>query len=53
MCKQAVPRFGMSITESFPNSIDLAVINAYDKGAVIQILTVLGHVYHIAVGSIR
>ena len=36
----------------FSNSIDLAVINEYDKGAVMQISTVLGHVYHIACRSI-
>ena len=34
---QAVPRFDMSITETFPNSIDLAVINECDKIAVIKI----------------
>ena len=48
MCYQAVPRFGMSIRESFLNSIDLAVINEYDKGAVMLIATVLGHVYLVA-----
>ena len=38
----------MLITETFPNSIDFAVINEYDKGAVMHISTVLGHVYHVA-----
>ena len=32
----------------FFNSIDLAVLNECDKDAVMQILTVLGQVYHIA-----
>ena len=38
----------MSIRETFSNSIDFAVINEYDKDAVMQIWTVLGHVYHVA-----
>ena len=44
----AVPRFGMSKTETFSNSIDLAAINEYDKDIVMQIWTVLVHVYHVA-----
>ena len=47
MCWQAVPRFGMTITETFAKSIDLAVFNEYDKDAAIQILTVLAYVYHV------
>ena len=42
----------MSIRETFSNSIDLALINESDRGAVMQISTMLGHVYHIAYGSI-
>ena len=42
------PTLGMSITETFSNSINLAMINESDKGAVMQISTVLGHTYHIA-----
>ena len=38
----------MEKAETFPNSIDLAVINEYDKEAVMQIATVLGKVYHVA-----
>ena len=38
----------MSIRETFSNSIDLAVINEYDKGAVTKISIVLGCVYHVA-----
>ena len=38
----------MSIRETFSNSGDLAVINGYDKYAVVQISTVLGYVYHVA-----
>ena len=38
----------MSIRAPFSNSIDLVVINEYDKGAVKQISAVLGHVYHVA-----
>ena len=41
-------RFYMLIIETFFDSIDFAVINEYDKGAVIQIPTLLGHVYHVA-----
>ena len=41
MCLQAVPRFGMSIRETFSNSISLPVTNEYDKGAVMKISTVL------------
>ena len=37
-----------SIRETFSNSINLAVINKYDKGAVLPISTVLGRVYHVA-----
>ena len=37
-------RFYMSIRETFSNSIDLAVVNEYNKGAVRQISTVLWHV---------
>ena len=47
MSQQAVPRFSMSIRETFFNSISLAVIDEYEQGAVIPILTVLGHVYHV------
>ena len=42
------PKTCMSIRETFSNSIYLAVINAYDKRAVIQFSAVLGHVYHVA-----
>ena len=42
----------MSIRETFTNSIAFAVINEYDKGALMQISTMLGHVNHIAYGSI-
>ena len=45
---KAVKRFGIFLRETFFNSIDLAVINQYDEGAVMQISTVLGHVYHVA-----
>ena len=38
----------MLIRETFFDSIDFAVINEYDKGTVIQIPTLLGHVYHVA-----
>ena len=48
MCLQAVPRFAMSIKEGFSNSLDLAVINENNKGALMKISTVLGHIYHVA-----
>ena len=38
----------MSIRETFSNSIDLAVINEWDKRAVREISTVLGHVYSVS-----
>ena len=38
----------MSIRETFSNGISFAVINHYDKSAVMQISAVLGHVYHVA-----
>ena len=38
----------MSIRETFSNSIDLAVINEYHKGAVMQIWKILSHVYYVA-----
>ena len=50
MCQQAVKRFGMSIRDPFSNSIDLVVINEYDKSAVMQISAELGHVYHVTCG---
>ena len=48
MCQQAVPRFFLSIKETFSNSISLEAIDEYDQGAVTKISTVLGHVYHFA-----
>ena len=44
MCYEAVPRFYMSIRESFSNLIDWVVIDEDDQGAVMQISTALGHV---------
>ena len=38
----------MSIRETFSNLIDMAAIDEYDKGAVMQISTVLEHVYLVA-----
>ena len=52
MCSQAVPRFSMSIKETYSNSISLTVTNEYDRGAVMQISTMLVLIYHIAYGSI-
>ena len=42
----------MSITEAFSNSINLVVISQLDKGAVMQISAVLGHVYLVACGRV-
>ena len=39
-------RFYMSVIETFSRSISLPVTSEYDKGAVMQISTVFGHVYH-------
>ena len=38
----------MWIKETFSDSISLAVVNEYDKGAVIQISQVLGNFYQAA-----
>ena len=47
MCQQAVSGFGMWKTEIFSNSIDLAVINDFDKDAVMQISKVVRQVDHV------
>ena len=52
MCEQVVLRFDMSIRENFSKSVSLTVTSESDKGAVMQISTVLGNVYLIAYGSI-
>ena len=44
MCQQEVPRFGMSIRDTFSNINSLPVTNEYDKGAVMEVSTVPGHV---------
>ena len=48
MCWEALPKFSMSITETFYSLIALAVINEYDKGTVTQIPKGLRHVCHVA-----
>ena len=48
MRQQAVPRFGMSIRETFSSSVALAVSNEFGQGAVMQISTVLQEVYYVA-----
>ena len=42
MCEQAVLRFDMSVRENFSKSVSLTVTSESDKGAVMQISTVLG-----------
>ena len=42
----------MLIRETFSNTISSPVTNEYDKGAVMKIWTLLGHVYHIAYQTI-
>ena len=44
MCQQAVPRFFMSIKETFSKSTSLEAIDECDQGVVTKISTVLGHV---------
>ena len=44
---KAVSRFGVSIRETFSNSIDLAVIPEYDISAVMVISAVLGLINHV------
>ena len=50
MFQQAVPRYGMSVKQTFSNSFASAVINKYDKGALVEISTVFVHVYNVACG---
>ena len=38
----------MAKTEAFSNSIDFALINEYEKDSLMQISTVLVHVYHVS-----
>ena len=38
----------MSISVTFSDSINLTVINENDQGDMMQISTVIGHVYHVA-----
>ena len=38
----------MTIRETFSDSMDLEVINEFEKGGVTQISKVLGHVYDVA-----
>ena len=42
----------MSSRETLSNSIDLVVIDEYNKGAMMQMSTVIWQVYHIACRSI-
>ena len=37
----------MLIRETFPNSMELGMINEYDKATVMQVSTVLVDVYHV------
>ena len=48
VCQQTVVKFCISVRETFSNSISCRVINKHDKGAVLQIATVLGTIYHVA-----
>ena len=48
MCEQAVPRFSMSIRESYSNTNSMPMTNESDKESVMQISTVLIHVYNLA-----
>ena len=48
MRQQVVPRFCVSIRQTFSNSIDLEVFNQYVKFPFMKISTVFGHVYHVA-----
>ena len=46
--KKGVLSIGVSIRETFSNSIFLTLINKHDKGAMMQISKMLGHVYDVA-----
>ena len=52
MCSQTVRRFCILLRDTFSNSITFTVINKYAEGAVAQISTVFGLVYHVAFGRI-
>ena len=47
-----MPRFDMLIRATFSNSINLTVINEFDKGAMMQISIVLWRTYHVACQSV-
>ena len=53
VCWEIVLRFSMSLTETFCKSIAFTVINKYGKSAALQILTMVGGVYHVAFQKIR
>ena len=46
MCQQAVPRYFLSIKETFSNTIFLEAIDEYDQEAVTKISKVFGNIYH-------
>ena len=52
MCEQVVLRFDITIRKNFSKSVSSTVTSESDKVALMQISTVLGHVYLIAYGSI-
>ena len=47
MCSQAVPRFQISLTEIFSNSILLRVIEKHDETSLVQITAVFGTVWYV------
>ena len=49
MCEQTVLKFYISLRDTFHNSVFLTVISKYDKGAVMQISTMLQTVYYVFV----
>ena len=52
MCSETVRRFCILLKETFSNSIALTLINKYAKSAVVQISTVFGPGYHVALRGV-
>ena len=52
MSSQTVQRFCILLRETYSNSINFTVMNEYVKGDVVQISTVFGLVYDLALGRV-
>ena len=52
MCERTVLRFSISLRGTFSDSIAFAVIKKYGKGALVQITTLFGPIYHVTYRSV-